>query len=262
MTKPRGKNIPISPFRGLVIDLMHFTQKVPSVSIDRRMNLAVLAEARSRCFPKPTWTALFIKAYSIVAARDPALRQSYMEFPWPRIYEHPKNIVTLNVSRNVNGENVVLQDQIRSPENRSLPDLDARVRRCKEAPVEEINAYKRVMAVSWLPRFLRRSTIWSTLNIFGRRRCHNMGTFAITSVADRGAGVLNVATVLTTMIHYGLFDDEACLDMRMAFDHRVLDGAQAADALTGMEHALLNEVLHEVRGLAARPSQFPLPLAA
>src|ERR1019366_5188118 len=110
MTKPRGKNIPISPFRGLVIDLMHFTQKVPSVSIDRRMNLAVLAEARSRCFPKPTWTALFIKAYSIVAARDPALRQSYMEFPWPRIYEHPKNIVTLNVSRNVNGENVVLQD--------------------------------------------------------------------------------------------------------------------------------------------------------
>jgi hypothetical protein len=253
MTKQRGKNIAISPFRKLVIDLMHFSKQVPIVTIDRRMDLSALIEARQNCVPRPSWTALFTKAYSIVAARQPLLRRSYMELPWPRFYEHPKNVVTLNVRRNVDGEDVVLQDQIRSPENRTLPDLDARVRRCKEAPVTEINAYRRVTSLSYYPRLIRRLLIWSTLNLFGRRRVHNMGTFGITTVAEHGAGILNLCPILTSTIHYGLFDDKGCLDVRLAFDHRVLDGADAADALAALEKTLLNEILAEVRGLESAP---------
>ena len=253
MTKLRGKSIAISPFRRLVIDIMHFSQQVPTITIDRRMNLTPLLAARKACDPKPTWTALFIKAYALVAARQPLLRRCYMELPWPRFYEHYKNIVTLNVSRNVAGEDVVLQDQIRSPENRSLPDLDARVRRCKEAPVEEINAYRRVTTVSFLPRPIRRLLMWSALNIFGRRRCHNFGTFGITTVAEHGAGILNIVPILTSTLHYGLFDDKGCLDVRLAFDHRVLDGAQAADALAELEQTLLGEILDEVHLLGDGP---------
>jgi hypothetical protein len=253
MTKLRGKSIAISPFRKLVIDLMHFSKKVPIVTVDRRMDLSPLIEARQICVPRPSWTALFSKAYAIVAARQPLLRRCYMELPWPRFYEHPKNVVTLNVRRKVDGEDVVLQDQIRSPENRTLPDLDARVRRCKEAPVTEINAYRRVTSVSYYPRPIRRMLIWLTLNLFGRRRVHNMGTFGITTVAEHGAGILNLCPILTSTIHYGLFDDNGCLEVRLAFDHRVLDGADAADALAALEKTLLNEILAEVRGLEQAP---------
>jgi hypothetical protein len=259
MTKLRGKDVPISAFRRLVIDLMHFSGRVPTVVLDRRMDLGPLVAARSNCVPKPTWTAIFIKAYAIVAARQPLLRRCYMEFPWPRFYEHPKNIVTLNVSRTVAGEDIVLQDQVRSPENRSLANLDARIRRCKEAPVEEIDAYKRVTRLSFWPRAIRRSMIWSTLNMFGRRRCHNMGTFGFTTVAEHGAGIVTLLPVLTSTVHYGLLDAKGCLDVRLSFDHRVMDGADAADALAALEGTLLNEVLNEVRRLATGVN---LPLAA
>ena len=125
MTKPLGKSIANSPFRSLVFDLMYFSQKVPSATVERRMNLAALVEARQICTPKPMWTSILAKAYALVAQRQPVLRQSYMSCPWARLYEHPKNIATINLSRTVNHEEVVLQAQIRSPENRSLAELDA-----------------------------------------------------------------------------------------------------------------------------------------
>src|SRR5437763_14723893 len=97
MSEPTGKSYSVSYFRRLVVDLMHFSAKVPSVTIERRMDLAPLVAARESCTPSPSWSALFTKAYAVVAARSPALRTSYLTFPWPRFYEHPVNIATLNI---------------------------------------------------------------------------------------------------------------------------------------------------------------------
>lgn len=254
MKKASGRSIPVSPFRRLVIDLMHFSQQIPAVTIDRRMNLSELISARQRCQPKPTWTAMFMKAYAIVAAEQSLLRRSYMSFPWPRFYEHPKNIVCANFSQKHQGEDVVLQTQIRSPENRSLREIDAIVQRLKDTPVEECDAFRRVMKLAFWPRPIRRFIIWSTMNVFGRRRAHNLGTFGITSVADKGAGVLNLIPLLTSTVHYGLFDAAGNIEVRLAIDHRVLDGAPAAEALANLERTLLGEILDEVHSLTIAPA--------
>jgi hypothetical protein len=256
MTKMTGKTIPISPFRGMVIDLMTFSQKVPTVTIDRRMNLSRLVAARQQCSPRPTWSALFTKAYALVSAREPILRRCYMSFPWPHFYEHPKNIATLNIGRRVKDEEVVLHAHIRSPEKRSLTEMDNIIRHFMETPVEQIHSYRRVCRASALPGPMRRLLMWAALNLFGRRRCHNFGTYGLTSVAGQGAGLLNLVPLLTTTLHYGLFDDKGCLDVRLAFDHRVLDGALAAESLLHLEVALLGEVLDEVRSLG-NSSQAP-----
>ena len=253
MKKSAGKSIAISPFRKLVIDLLHFSQGVPTVAIDRRMNLAPLVAARKSCTPRPSWTAMFIKAYALVAARQPLLRRSYMSMPWPRFYEHPKNIVTINISRRVDDEDIVLQGQVRSPENRHLADLDAIIRSYKDEPVESFNAYRRVMRVSRLPLPIRRFVMWCTLNMLGRQRCHNLGTFGFTTLGESGAGVLGVSPILTSTVHYGLFDAAGCLDVRFTFDHRVMDGAPAAAALVDLENTLLGEVVDEVRSMGPGP---------
>jgi hypothetical protein len=257
MSKACGKTVRISPFRRLVIDLMTFSQKVPTVTVDRRMNLSRLAAARRGLVPRPTWTALFTKAYALAASGDPRLRRCYMGFPWARFYEHPKNIATLNIGRRVDDEDIVLHAHIRSPEHRGLVELDAIVRHFMETPVEQIDSYRRVRRVSYLPGPLRRLIMGATLNLLGRRRCHNFGTFGLTSVAGQGAGILNLVPLLTTTLHYGLFDEKGCLDVRLAFDHRVLDGALAAEALFQLETVLLGQILDEVRALAA-----PAKLAA
>jgi hypothetical protein len=253
MSKKRGKSMTISPFRNLVIDLLHFSQKVPCVTLDRTMRLAPLIAARRLCERAPMWTSILIKAYGLVAARQPLLRRCYLDFPWPRYYEHPKNIANVNIYRRVDDEDVILQALIRSPENRSLTELDDILRRYMELPVETFDSYRRARRASRLPRFLRRLVMWASIHWLGRRRAHNFGTFGITSVCDRGAGILNTIPLGASLLHYGLFDEQGGLHVRLAIDHRVLDGASGADALVSLEQTLLGEILDEVTSLGQPP---------
>ncbi len=106
--------------------------------------------------------------------------------------------------------------------------------------------------MSKVPWPVRPALWWATLNVFGRRRCHNFGTFGLSSVASQGAGLLTVVPLLTTSLHHGLFDENGGLEMRMTFDHRVLDGAAAARALVALERTLQTDILAELTGMRLR----------
>jgi hypothetical protein len=229
-----------------VTDLMGFSQRVPAVTIERRVNLRPLVVARQRCSPRPGWAVLFAKALALVAKNHPELRRSYMAFPRGRLYEHPHSVVALNVERQVDGEAIVTQCLIRRPENRSLAELDGMVRHCQVEPVERLRAYQRAVAMGKLPWPIRPLLWWAALNGSGRRRCHNFGTFGLSSVAAQGAGILHLIPVLTSMLHYGLFDAAGSLELRLTWDHRVMDGASAARILVEVEQTLTGDLLAEL----------------
>jgi hypothetical protein len=250
MSQPPGKYHPVTYFRRLVIDLMHFSAQVPSATIERRMDLARLVSARQACATPPTWSAIFTKAYARVAARTPLLRSSYLKFPWSRFYEHATNIATINIDRQLAQERVVLYAHISSPENRTLQDLDAIIHDHQEEPVDNISSYRRALLMSRIPWPFRRWLWWGALNVFGSIRCHNFGTFGITSLGSLGAGILHAVPLLTSQIHFGMFDSAGSVEMRLSFDHRVLDGATAAGALADLEEVLLGEMIHECTGSA------------
>jgi hypothetical protein len=218
------------------------------VTIDRRMDLSPLIAARAACTPRPGWCVLISKAYAMLSRDYPELRRSYLKFPWPRLYEHPHNIVTLNVERQAAGENIVLYCLIRGPENRSLAELDEIVRRHKEEPLESLRSYQRARAIGRIPWPLRQLFWWGSLNVFGRRRSHNFGTFGISSIAAQGAGILHLIPLLTSTLHYSLFDGDGRLDMRLAFDHRVMDGATAGRLLRDLETVLNRDMVRELTG--------------
>ena len=64
------------------------------------------------------------------------LRSSYMKFPWQHFYEHGENIATLSVDRRIDDERIVLYCLIFAPETRSLGEIDAIIRRHKEATAQ------------------------------------------------------------------------------------------------------------------------------
>ncbi|HZU36958.1 MAG TPA: hypothetical protein VFA18_13650, partial [Gemmataceae bacterium] len=64
MSQPAGFNLPLSLPRRFIGDLLHFAQKVPSVPVQRRMNLAAVVAARNVAAPRPSWCAIFTKAYA------------------------------------------------------------------------------------------------------------------------------------------------------------------------------------------------------
>lgn len=247
--KPIGKWVPTSPFRQLVIDLMHFSKKVPAVAAERRMDLGALTAARQRAAVRPSWTVLFSKAFAILGRDYPELRRTYMSWPWPHFYEHPHSVVALNVERRLPGEDIVLFCLIRGPENRPVLEMESIVREHKEAPVETLRSYQRAVGVSRIPWPFRRWFWWASLNLIGRRRCHNFGTFSISSIASQGAGLLHLLPLLPCAVHYGMFEGQGALDVRLTWDHRVMDGCTAARVLTDLETVLNHEIAGEVLSL-------------
>ena len=115
MGEAYGRRVPISLPRRWINDFLHFAQKVPTVPVQRRMNLAALKAAREECDPRPSWVALFAKAYALVAAKRPELRRVYVSFPWAYFYEHPTSVVSIAIERRIADEDCVFFTQIRGP---------------------------------------------------------------------------------------------------------------------------------------------------
>jgi hypothetical protein len=223
--------------------------------MERHMRLGPLVAARRAADPRPGWCAVFLKAYGIVAARQPVLRRSYIPFPWPRLYEHPINVASVGIERRYGDEDAVFFAQVRSPEKYSLLDLADVLRRAKEDPVENDSHYRRILRVTSLPRPLRRLAWWLGLNASGYWKAKYMGTQAISVVAGLGAAGLHLLSPLTSALNYGVFKEDGSLAVRLTYDHRVMDGGTAARALEELEGVLLGEVLNEMRYLeAAGPS--------
>src|SRR5262245_54153380 len=95
----KGIRVALSPARRVVAELLHHAAKIPSVPLKRTINIANLIEARNQCPSRPSWIAIFLKAYALVARDFPELRRTYVPLPWPHLYEHPYSECTVLVER-------------------------------------------------------------------------------------------------------------------------------------------------------------------
>jgi hypothetical protein len=247
MKEPTGRNLPLSLPRRFVCDLLHFARKVPTVPVQRRMNLAPLLAVRQAAQPRPSWCAIFTKAYAFVAAARPELRRAYLAFPRPHLYEHPINVASVAVERRYGDEEAVFFGHLRGPEKQGLLELDGHLRRFKEEPLESIGLFRRVLRTSRLPRPLRRALWWFGLNVSGAKRAKHLGTFGISVYSGLGASSLHPLSPLTTTLNYGVIAPDGSVDVRLIYDHRVLDGSAIARALLDLERVLTNEIVVEMR---------------
>lgn len=241
-----GHRIKLSLPRRFVCDILHFAKKVPTIPMQRRMQLADVISARAASSHRISWCAIFLKAYSIVAAERPELRRAYLSFPWARLYEHPVNVASFSLERNYKGEEAVFFARIQEPEKLSLAELDAFVRYHKHEPIESIPSFRQALLISRLPKLVRRFLWWLGLETEGPQRARYFGTFGISVVASLGAAGLHLLSPLTTALNYGTFDEQGNLDVRLTYDHRVMDGATVARAMAALEDVLRGEIADEL----------------
>ncbi|HND53961.1 MAG TPA: 2-oxo acid dehydrogenase subunit E2, partial [Pirellulaceae bacterium] len=62
-----------------------------------------------------------------------------------------------------------------------------------------------------------------------------------------GASGLNIISPVATTINYGTFEPDGKIDVRLTYDHRVLDGATVARAMVALEEVLCNEIYLELK---------------
>ena len=242
----RGRAVKLSPGRRLVGDLMRFSKNIPRITVQRRMNLGPVVQARKGLDPRPSWTAIFLKGYALLSQETPDLRRAYVKLPWPHLYEHPSSIASLAYEREHGGERVVLLDRIKRPESRSLDQLSRKIRASQSRPIMQVKEFRRALRMARAPGPVRRFLMWLGLNI-GRQRPNYFGTFQLSVYSGLGAESLNPLTPLTTLLNYGQIDEHGSVDVRVHYDHRVMDGANVARALERLEVIMNTEVVDELR---------------
>jgi hypothetical protein len=245
----KGRAIKLSLPRRLVGDLMRFSVHVPRITVQRRMNLASLIRARQALDPRPSWTAIFLKGYAILSRETPELRRAYVKLPWPRLYEYPVSVASLAYERDYRGEQAVLLHRIKDPESRSIADIGALMEAARSHPVEEVRDFRRALTMARAPALLRRPLMWLGLNV-GRQRANYFGTFQLSVYSGLGAESLNPLTPLTTLLNYGRIGEDGSVEVRIHYDHRVMDGANVARALERFEAILNGAVADELNRIA------------
>jgi hypothetical protein len=255
----RGTVRNISIPRRFVADLMHVSIRVPFVSLARPLNVRQLLEARALAARPPGWAAIFVKAFSLVAKDEPALRTLYAKWPWPSFYELPRSIAMVAIARVEDGQDCVLPQKVPAADELPLTEIDAQIRHAKDAPISEVPAFRKILRVTRLPLLLRRLMWLIGLN-FGRQRANWFGSFGVTSVAAYGAGELHALSPGPFILSYGVAEPDQTIDVVIRWDHRITDAALIAKALTRLEQVLNTEIAAELR--SHRQQAEPKPVRA
>jgi pyruvate/2-oxoglutarate dehydrogenase complex dihydrolipoamide acyltransferase (E2) component len=245
----RGRMIHLSVPRRMVIDLLYFASGIPTVPVQKRMALAPLVAARAACRERPRWTAIFTKAYALMARDFPEFRRAYVKLPWPHLYEYPRSNATVIIERDYKGEPGLFSISIKEPAEQSLRDIGRQLEHGSTAPVESVKDFTRAMNFARLPKPLRRAFWWICLN-WGRQRGNYFGTFGVSVYSALNAESLHPLSPLTSLLNYGVISSDGMLEVRIIYDHRVMNGATVARALAHLEEILTTAMLEDVRALA------------
>jgi hypothetical protein len=244
MLNGMGRRRALPRSRRLVCDLLHFAQQVPLFPLERPCDFREPAEARARAPRRIAWSVLFLKAYAMLARDCAPLRQAYLRWPWPHLYEHPTNVAMLAINRGEGESERLYWGRFREPESQTLTELQDQLDRYKSEPAEA--AFRRQEQLSRLPWPVRRLVWWLGLNVSGRLRARQLGTFGLSTLAGQGAVNRYHPTCLTTSLTYGPLDASGNSLVTILYDHRVADGACIARALRDLEALVKGPITREL----------------
>lgn len=243
----RGRRFFIPRSRRLTCDVLHFHKQVPLCPHHRTMEIGSIDRIRQATSTRISWSVLFLKAYSLMAHEMPVFRQTWMRFPWSNIYQHDTSVGMLAIQREYQGEPWLFWGRFNSPERKPLAELQKRLNKYQELPVERV--FQRFLRLSLFPNPLRRWIWWYHMQMSGAKRARRLGTFFISSLAGRGAVIDCPPSFQTGVVSYGPIDSQGHSRVTLAYDHRLMDGMQVANALARIEQILHGPLSDELRSL-------------
>lgn len=244
--------VPLPPGRAVVADLSWASLRVPRCVITARLALPRALAARG-ALPPPRipWTVIFAKGMALAAEAQPALRRLYATLPSPRLLEVRHAVGCIVIERGAAEGGMLGIARFTDPHAMPLPEMASALRRAKEAPAAEVKTHRRLLRFARLPWPMRRLMLRYGLAI-GTPVLRYGGTFAISAIGQRNAAIVDSVSILPCFLSYGPIAADGGLDAYLSFDHRVMDGADGAAALAGLEAAIEGAVAEELEGLRIR----------
>src|SRR5262245_5675812 len=250
----RGRWVRLTVARRIMVDYMWAASGIARADVTRNLTFRDLIAVRSRFRNPPSWTAIFAKAFAIVAIEFPELRRAYIKYPWPYFYEYAESTVTIAQQREILGDIGLLPIRIRSPEAFALDVISQLIRDAVAAPVDTIRFYRTVIRIARLPFPLRR-LVWGFSLNYPKARRYAFGTYGVSSVARWRTELGTTRAPVPYLLSYGPADADGNVEVRLNLDHRIIDGAFAARVLCRLEAVLNSSILADLRDLADRQSR-------
>jgi hypothetical protein len=248
----RTRSLPLNRPRRFMADLCHITLGVPLGVIKRRINIGDVLRARAAAAAPVPWTVLFCKAWALAARDRPVLRQAYCKLPWPQLAEAEASVALIMIERAWHGERALFPAKLNRPAERTLTDLAADLARSRNAPIPSIRHFLVIDRICAWPGPIRRFLWWIAFNI-GALRPTYFGTFGISVLGQSSAEIVSPVSPLTSFVSYGPFQPDGFVDVTIAFDHRVMDGAHVVEAILALEGHLNGLIMEELQGLGPPP---------
>lgn len=239
--------IRLSCNRTLVTDLLRQGKRGALIPVLRELHLPELAALRLATRPRVSWTALLMKAYGAVAARNPPLRQVYMGFPYPRLYQYGANACFVTIIRQWRGEEHLFYARFHEPENRTPAELQQKLTEYQIRPVEEIKQFRHQIAIARTPFPLRWLGWFLLMNLAPRLRTSNLGTFGMSITNVGASGGLGLIGPFTSLVGYGDLRRNGDARLVCSFDHRVMDGMLMFRVMAELEAELEGPLTDELR---------------
>src|SRR5262249_18870140 len=157
--------------------------------------------------------------------RRPELRRGFLRWAPPRLYEHGGSAAMVAVGGGGGGGGGVFFRRHEAAENPPPTEKGGAPRPPQTPPSGRLRAHPPPLRAARLPRPLRRLAWRWAHGLSGPRRVKYFGTFGVSVTAAEGAAALTLVSPTTTTLHYGVMAPNGDVDVRLTFDHRVIDGA-------------------------------------
>ncbi|MDJ1137472.1 2-oxo acid dehydrogenase subunit E2 [Streptomyces iconiensis] len=216
--------------------------------VDMTQVLAHQKAAREAEGTRYAMTAYVLRAAGRVLAGHPDANAAVQGSRRPRIAHYPYVNGKLTLDRTLGGRRVVLGTVIPDLHIAELSDIQRHLERVRDGDPQELPEFAAVRALHRAPWARGRARFRKAARSLALRP-HLTGTFAVTSLGHRAVDSFHSVGGTTTTFGVGRITDRAVardgrpavapvLRLSLSFDHRVIDGAEAADVLTEVKEAL------------------------
>ena len=252
---------PLARERRHTLHFLRVTRDISPVFLDTEVDMSAVVAHRDAARARGVRYSLV--TYSVwqagrVLAAHPEANVAIRGTLRPRTIRYGSVIAKVTLDRSVNGQRVVLSVLLPGADTASMDGLQERLDEIRDSDPERSPEFAPVRLLHRLPVPLGRLAYRIGVRPL-RRRADAFGTVSITSLGHRPVdGFYSVGGTTITLglgqvtnrpvVRADAVTSAPVMRLSLAFDHRVIDGAEAADILTDFKNGL-----EQLPGLAAQP---------
>jgi pyruvate/2-oxoglutarate dehydrogenase complex dihydrolipoamide acyltransferase (E2) component len=229
---------------------LHFLKEIESISpvfLDTDVDMTAVVRHRDTRHKHSVVTYVLHTAARVLAAH-PEANAAIRGRRRPQVARYASVNGKFTLDRTMNGQRIVLSTVLTDLQRASLGDIQRQVDHFRDGDPAEMEEFAGARLMQRLPLSLGGMLFRLGVRPLGRRP-EMLGTFAVTSLGHRPVdGFYSVGGTTITLGVGRIADRPVVRDgevavapvmrLSLTFDHRVIDGAEAADVLADLKQAL------------------------